>query len=118
MRILDRSVTTQLRKGYKLKFDELDKRAIQALFYASQGSDVGSNPAYETFTPFALPQSLQGFGRVRLWDTTSQINPRFMHKDFLCIARFEGDLPVGEDFCQYELKVDVVSPVGTLYLRK
>lgn len=118
IRILDRSVTTQLRKGYKLKLDEFEKRAVQALFYASQGADTTTNPAYQTFTPFGQPQSLQGFGRIRMWDTLSQINPRFMHKDFLCIVRFEGDFSLGEDFTEYELKVDVLSPVGTVYLRK
>jgi hypothetical protein len=118
IRIRDRSVTTQLQKGYKLKMDEFDSRTIQTLFYASKGSDTATNPIYETFTPFAQPQSLQGFGRVRLWDSTSQVNPRFVHKDFFCIVRFEGDFSLGEDFSEYELKVDVLSPVGTVYLRK
>lgn len=118
IRILDRSVTTQLRKGYKLKLDEFDHRAIQTLFYANAGADTATTPAYQTFTPFGQPQSLQGFGRLRLWDTRSQVNPRFIHKDFLCIVRFEGDFSLGEDFSEYELKVDVLSPVGTVYLRK
>jgi hypothetical protein len=118
VRILDRSFTTQLRKGYKLKLDEVEKRAIQTLFYASQGADVGSNPAYETFVPFGQPQSLQGFARLRLWDSQSQVNPRLIHKDFMGITRFEGDLTLGDDFTDYELKVDVISPVGTVYLRK
>lgn len=118
VRILDRSVTTQLRKGYKLKLDEVEKRAIMALFYASQGSDTETSPDYETFIPFAQPQSLRGFGRIRLWDTQSQTNPRFIHKDFHCVVRFEGDLMLGEDMTDFELKVDVLSPVGTVYLRK
>lgn len=118
IRILDRSVTTQLRKGYKLKLDEFEKRAVMALFYASQGADTGTNPDYETFTPFGQPQSLQGFARIRMWDNQSQTDPRFMHKDFLCIVRFEGDFSLGEDFSEYELKVDVLSPLGTVYLRK
>lgn len=118
IRILDHSVTTQLRKGYKLKLDEFEKRTIQALFSASQGADTATEPAYETFTPFGQPQSLQGFGRLRMWDTLSQTNPRLMHKDFFCIVRFEGDFSLGEDFSEYELKVDVLSPVGTVYLRK
>lgn len=118
IRILDRSVTTQLRKGYKIKLDEFEKRTVQALFYANQGADTGTNPDYQTFTPFGQPQSLQGFGRLRMWDTRSQTNPRFMHKDFFCIVRFEGDFSLGEDFSEYELKVDVLSPVGTVYLRK
>jgi len=118
VRILDKSVTTQLRKGYKMKLDEFDKRAIQALFYANQGADTVTDPAYETFTPFGQPQSLQGFGRVRMWDTIDQVNPRLVHKDFLCVVRFEGDFSLGEDFSEYELKVDVLSPVGTVYLRK
>lgn len=118
VRILDRSVTTQLRKGYKLKLDEFDHRAIQALFYAVAGADTVTAPAYQTFTPFGQPQSLQGYARVRMWDTIDQVNPRFIHKDFSCIVRFEGDLTLGEDFSEYELKVDVLSPVGTVYLRK
>lgn len=118
IRILDRSVTTQLRKGYKLKLDEFEKRAVMALFYASQGADTGTTPDYETFTPFSQPQSLQGFARIRMWDNQSQTDPRFMHKDFLCIVRFEGDFSLGEDFSEYELKVDVLSPLGTVYLRK
>jgi hypothetical protein len=118
VRILDQSVTTQLRKGYKLTLDEVDKRAIMALFYGSQGADAGSEPAYETFTPFAKPQSLRGFARLRLWDTRSGVNPRLIHKDFFCVVRFEGDLTLGDDFTSYQLKVDVLSPVGTVYLRK
>jgi len=118
IRILDRSVATQLRKGYRLKMDEFEARAVQALYYASSGDDTVTDPVYETFTPFGLPQSLQGFGRIRLWDTASQTNPRFMHKDFLCIVRFEGDYTLGEEFSEHELKVDVLSPVGTVYLRK
>lgn len=118
VRILDRSVTTQLRKGYKLKLDEVERRAIEALFYATKGDDTATNPPYETFTPFTQPQSLRGFGRIRMWDNHSQTHPRFIHKDFLCVARFEGDLTLGDDFAEYELKVDVLSPVGTVYLRK
>jgi len=118
IRILDRSVATQLRKSYKLKLDEVEKRAIMMLFYGAQGADTGTAPAYETFTPFAQPQSLQGFARLRLWDTRSQANPRLMHKDFFCIVRFEGDLTLGDDFTEYEIKVDVLSPVGTVYHRK
>lgn len=118
IRILDRSVTTQLRKGYKLKLDEFDHRAVQALFYASAGADTNTTPPYRTFTPFSQPQSLQGFARIRLWDTRSRVNPRLIHKDFFCIVRFEGDFSLGEDFTEYELKVDVLSPVGTVFLRK
>lgn len=118
VRILDRSVTTQIRKGYRIKLDEVDKRTMMALFYATQGADTTTNPAYETFTPFGQPQSLRGFGRIRLWDTESSSNPRFVHKDFACVARFEGDLSLGEDFTDYEIKIDVLSPVGTVYLRK
>lgn len=118
IRILDRSVATQLRKGYRLKLDEFDHRAVQTLFYATKGDDTGTNPAYETFTPFALPQSLQGFARLRIWDTRSQVNPRLMHKDFFAIVRFEGEFTLGEDFSEYQLRVDVLSPVGTVYLRK
>lgn len=118
VRILDRSVTTQLRKSYKLKLDEVEKRAIMLLFYANAGADTATTPAYETFTPFAQPQSLGGFARLRLWDTKSQVNPRLIHKDFACIVRFEGDLTLGEDIAEYEIKVDVLSPVGTVYLRK
>ena len=118
VRILDRSVTTQLRKGYKLKLDEVERRAIQALFYASQGNDTTTTPPYETFTPFAQPQSLRGYARLRMWDNQSQTNPRFVHKDFFCVVRFEGDLTLGDDFTDYELKVDVLSPVGNVYLRK
>lgn len=118
IRILDRSTTTQVRKGYRIKLDEVDKRAIIALFYAAQGANTVSDPVYETFTPFGQPQSLRGFARLRLWDTTSEVNPRFLHKDFACVVRFEGDLTLGDDFTDYELKVDVLSPVGTVYLRK
>jgi hypothetical protein len=118
IRILDRSITTQLRKGYKLKLDEFERRVVMALFYASQGADTSTNPAYETFIPFGQPQSLQGFGRIRMWDNLSQSNPRFIHKDFLCVVRFEGDFSLGEDFSEYELKVDILSPVGTVFLRK
>jgi hypothetical protein len=118
VRILDRSVTTQLRKGYKLKLDEFEARVVQALFHAAAGADTVTTPPYQTFTPFGQPQSLQGFGRLRLWDTLDQLNPRLVHKDFLCIVRFEGDFSLGEDFTEYELKVDVLSPVGTVYLRK
>lgn len=118
IRILDRSVATQLRKGYKLRLDEFEQRAVQSLFYGSKGSDTTTDPVYETFTPFAQPQSLQGFGRIRFWDSQSQVNPRLVHKDFFCIVRFEGDFTLGEDFSDYELKVDVLSPVGTVYLRK
>lgn len=118
VRVLDRTVTTQLRKGYKLKLDEVDRRAVIALFYASQGADIGTAPAYETFTPFAQPQSLQGFARLRIWDDQSQVNPRLIHKDFRAVVRFEGDLSLVDTFVEYELKVDVLSPVGTVYLRK
>lgn len=118
VRILDRSVTTQLRKGYKLKLDEVEKRVIMTLFYAAQGSDTGTTPDYETFVPFGQPQSLRGVARLRLWDTASNQNARMIHKDFYCVVRLEGDLTLGEEFSEYELKVDVLSPVGTVYLRK
>lgn len=118
VRVLDESVTTQLRKGYKLKLDEFERRAVQMLFYGTQGADTMTDPDYETFVPFAQPQSLRGFARIRMWDTRSQVNPRFIHKDFFCVVRFEGDFSLGDDFAEYELKVDVLSPVGTAYLRK
>ena len=118
VRILDQTVVTQLRKGYRLKFDEFEERAVQALFNAALGEDTGIDPVYRTFTPFTQTQGLKGFGRVRLWDTRSQENPRMIHKDFLCIVRFEGDFTLGEDFSEYELKVDVLSPVGVVHLRK
>ncbi len=118
VRILDHSVTTQLRKGYKLKFDEFEERAVRSLFYAEKGEPTITTPVYDTFVPFTAPQSLRGFGRVRLWDTSSQENPRMYHKDFLCVARFEGDFTLGEDYSEYELRVEVLSPVGTVYLRQ
>ena len=119
IRMLDRSVTTQLRKGYTLKLVEVDKRAIMALFYASTtySTTLGGTP-YETFVPFGQPQSLNGFARLRLWDDTSNSKPRLVHKDFRAIVRFESDLTLGEDFTDYQLKVDVLSPVGLVYLRK
>lgn len=118
IRILDQTVTTQLRKGYKLKFDEFEERAVRALFNAQKGDPTTTTPPYDTFIPFTSPQSLKGFARVRLWDSRSQENPRMYHKDFLCVVRFEGDFTLGEDFSEYELRVDVLSPVGTVYLRK
>jgi hypothetical protein len=119
LRLLDRSVTTQLRKSYKLKLDEIDHRAIVALFYAEKGSDaLLDGKSYNTFVPFTQPQSLNGFARLRIWDDLSNTKPRLIHKDFRAIVRFEGDLTLGEDFVDYEIKVDVLSPVGTVYLRK
>jgi hypothetical protein len=118
VRMLDRTVTTQLRKGYKLKLDDFDHRAMMMLFHAYQSADAGTIPQYQTFTPFGMPQSLRGFGRIRLWDPADPVNPRFVHKNFLCVVRFEGDFSLGEDFSEYEIKVDVLSPVGTVYLKK
>lgn len=118
VRILDRVATTQVRKGYKLKLDEVEARALMSLFYASQGVNTGGAPDYETFVPFGAPQLLRGMGRIRLWDTQSETDPRLIHKDFYAVVRFEGDLTLGDDFAEYELRVDLLSPVGTVYLRQ
>jgi len=117
-RILDRVETTQTEKGYRVTLDEIDDRFIKAFFYASQGSDLGTSPDFETFTPFGAPNPLVGMGRIRMWGPDSEVDPRFMHKDFYATVKAEGDFELGEDFTDFQLTVYVLSPVGTVYLRK
>lgn len=118
VRILDHSVTTQISKGYKLKCDEVDAKAIKALYFASQETDITTPAPYEVFTPFGLLKGLRGMFRVRLWDAFDREYPVLVHKDFYGVLHMEGDLTLGEDFSEYEFRLDVLDPVGTVLLKK
>lgn len=118
VKILDRVFTTQLRLGYMLQLEEVDDRIVEAMFYGSSGALTGTNPDYRQITPLVNPQSLNGFGRLRIWDDVDPQNPRLMHKDFQCNMRLNNQPELGEDWFGYELKVDVLSPVGTVFLRQ
>lgn len=118
VRILDKVFTTQLRLGYMLQLEEVDDRVVETLFYGRAGALTGTAPDYRQVTPLLNPQSLNGFARLRTWDDADPQNPRLMHKDFRCNARLNNQPEMGEDWFGYELKVDVLSPVGTVYLRQ
>ncbi len=118
VRILDKVFTTQLRLGYLLQLEEVDDRIVETLFYGSAGSLTGGTPDYRQITPLQRPQSLTGFARLRIWDDRDAQNPRIMHKDFRCNVRLNNQPELAEDWFGYELKVDVLSPVGTVYLRQ
>ncbi|QYY34612.1 hypothetical protein [Ruficoccus sp. ZRK36] len=118
VKILDRVFTTQLRLGYLLQLEEVDDRAVESLFYGASGELTGSNPDYREINPFQRPQSLTGFARLRVWDDKNSQSPRLMHKDFWCNVRLNNQPEVGDEWFGYEMKVDVLSPVGTVFLRQ
>ena len=118
VRILDKVFTTQLRLGYMLQLEEVNDRIVETLFYGSSGNLTGGNPDYREINPLQKPQSLNGFARLRVWDDKDAQNPRLMHKDFRCNVRINNQPELGDDWFGYELKVDVLSPVGTVFLRQ
>ncbi len=118
VKILDRVFTTQLRLGYLLQLEEVDDRAVEALFYGVSGELTGTDPDYRKINPLQRPQNLNGFARLRVWDDKHAQSPRLIHKDFWCNVRLNNQPEVGDEWFGYEMKVDVLSPVGTVYLRK
>lgn len=118
VRILDDVFTTQLRLGYLLQLEEINDRIVETLFYGESAGLTASSPGYREITPLLRPQSLSGFGRLRVWDQRDPQNPRLMHKDFRCNVRLNNQPELGEDWFGYEFKVDVLSPVGTVFLRQ
>ena len=118
IRILDKVFTTQLRLGYMLQLEEINDRIVETLFYGESSGLTGSNPDYREVTPLLRPQSLSGFARLRVWDDRDQQNPRMMHKDFRCNVRLNNQPELGDDWFGYEFKVDVLSPVGSVFLRQ
>lgn len=119
VRILDKVFTTQLRLGYLLQLEEVDDRLVETLFYGSaSGEQTNTVPKYKVINPLRRPQQLTGFARLRVWDDRDAQNPRLIHKDFWCSVRLNNQPEVGEDWFGYELKVDVLSPIGTVYLRE
>ncbi len=118
VRILDKVFTTQLRLGYMLQLEEVNDRVVETLFYGAAGALTGTNPDYREIAPLQRPQSLNGFARLRVWDDQDAQNPRLVHKDFQCNVRLNNQPELAEEWFGYELKVDVLSPVGTVFLRQ
>lgn len=107
------------RHGYLLQLEEVDDRLAESLFYGSgTGEETNTTPKYRIINPLRRPQSLTGFARLRIWDDRDTQNPRLIHKDFWCSVRLNNQPEAGEDWFSYELKVDVLSPIGTVYLRQ
>lgn len=117
IKILDKVFTTQLRLGYTLQLEEVNNRTVEHLFYGKLGEATDTTPKYATIKPLQRPQSLNGFARLRIWDGHDMENPRLVHKDFYCNVRLNNQPELADEWFGYELKVDVLSPVGTVFLR-
>lgn len=118
LRVLDKRRVTKVQKGYMITTDEFDIRAIRSVFFAEQGADAGTSPDYHTFVPFSAPQGLRGFARLRMWDVEDRTNPRLIHKDFYCVVTPDGDVELAEEDATLTLRIDVLSPVGTVFLKQ
>ncbi|MEE4212845.1 MAG: hypothetical protein V2I43_26665 [Parvularcula sp.] len=118
VKILDRVYTTMLRLGYTLQVEQASEFGLQTLFYGDEATGAGLyNWNYRAFTPLQNSQGFKGFGRLEIWDAAMPQVPRLVHKDFYCSIRLNNQPEFGDDWFSYELKVDVLSPVGKVYFR-